>query len=70
VDRRALLLERENRRRGGVLEVDPGGDAPAVADDRILPLAHRLDETVIGVELDILADPERLRQLDFSILRR
>ena len=42
------MLEREHRRRGGVLEVDPGDDAAAVADDRELPLAHRLDQPVVG----------------------
>ena len=42
------MLEREHGRRGGVVEVDERDDAAAVADDRELPLAHGLDQPVVG----------------------
>jgi hypothetical protein len=48
VDRRAVVLEREHGRGGCVVEVDPGEDATAVADDRELPLAYRLEQPVVG----------------------
>ena len=47
-DARPVVLEREHGRRRGVVEMDPRRDAPAVADDRVLPLAHRLDQPVVG----------------------
>ena len=48
VDRRSLVVEREHGCRCGVLKVDPGRDAGAVADDRQPALAHRRDEAVVG----------------------
>ena len=48
VDRRAVVFQGENGCGGGVVEVDPGPDAAAVADDRKLPLANRLDRAVVG----------------------
>jgi hypothetical protein len=42
------VLEREHGRRGGVVQMDPRGEAASVTDDRELSLAHRLDEAVVG----------------------
>ena len=42
------MLEGEHGRGGGVVEVDERRDAAAVADDRELPLAHRLEQPVVG----------------------
>jgi hypothetical protein len=42
------VLEREQGSCGGVVEVDPGEDTAAVAEDRELSLAHRLDHPVVG----------------------
>ena len=64
VDGRPVVLEREHGRRGGVVEVDPRPDAAAVADDRELPLADRLDRAVVGGAVeDAVAqrDPAELR---------
>ena len=47
-DARPVVFEREHGRGGGVVEMDEGDDAPAVSDDRVLPLAHRLDQPVVG----------------------
>ena len=43
-----VVLEREHRGRGGVVEVDERRDAAALADDRELALAHRLEQPVVG----------------------
>jgi hypothetical protein len=74
--RSAVVLERKHGRCGGVVEVDERGDPAALVDDRELPLVDRLGQTVVGstVEgavakrMDILADPDRLRRLDLTIL--
>jgi hypothetical protein len=46
------VLECEQGRCGGVVEVDPGEDTAAVADDRELSLAHRLDRPVVGSSVE------------------
>ena len=48
VDRRPLVLQREHGCSRSVVEVDPGDDAAAVADDRELPLADQVAPAVVG----------------------
>src|SRR5215831_117191 len=52
VDRRALVLECEHRRRGRVLEVDERRDAAAFSDDRPQALADRLDQDVLRLAVE------------------
>ena len=47
VDAGLGALECDHRRGGGIVEVDPRDHPGAVADDRELPLAHRLDQAVV-----------------------
>ena len=48
VEAGAVAFEREHGRRGGVVQVDPRPDPATVTDCRELPLAHRLDQPIVG----------------------
>jgi len=48
VDPRFAAFQREHGRGGGVVEVDERGEAAPLAHDRELPLAHGLDQPVVG----------------------